>query len=88
MLQVRVKIDHDIAAAEDVEFSEGRVEDDIVLREQHKFTNVLGYEKPVALRPEETAQALAPNALADRRTVVSTARPGDGIGAQISRELL
>lgn len=83
LLQRGAEIDHQVAARQDVEPRERRVEDDVVLREQHHLADALVDAVAAGLFGEEARQAIGRDVARDRRRVLAGAREGDRVGTEV-----
>ena len=86
LLELRVEIDHHVAARQQVQPGKRWVQNHIVLGEEHHVPYFLGHHESRARRLEKARHALLPDGIGNASRVVATARRRDGIGTQIRRE--
>ena len=84
LLERGVEVDHQIAAGQDVEPCERRIEDHVVLGEQDHLTDFLPDQKPFALRLEEATEAFRSHIDGNLPRESSAARRGDRIRIDVA----
>ncbi len=85
-LQANIEVDQQVAACDQVELGERRIEQQVVVGKQHSIANV-GIDLEVgSMIGEEARQSLGRDRFANRGRILAAACRGDGIHAQIGGE--
>ena len=85
-LQHRLEVDHDVAAADEVELAEGRVGEHVVRRKDHHLPDVLGDVIGVVALHEEPCQPVGRHVLDDALGEDALARLLDGLDVDVRRK--
>ncbi len=85
VLQLRLEVDHQVAAAEQVEAREGRVLDDVLDGEHDHLADLLLHAIAGVLLGEEAAQALRRDIQRDVRRIEPGTCDGDGVVVEVGR---
>ena len=87
-LQCCIKVNHQIAAAQQVEFGKRRIQNNIVLRKQHAVTDAFGNPVVAIVRGKKLAQPFRRHTVTDGGRVLPQTGCGNGVRAQVRGENL